>query len=41
MPAVAPILDDAFVAALRTYGLVEVGRSDAQRIELVRPARGA
>lgn len=32
---------DAFVAALRTYGLVEVGRSDAQRIELVRPARGA
>lgn len=32
---------DAFVAALRTYGLVEVGRSDARRIELVRPAHGA
>jgi transmembrane sensor len=32
---------DAFVAALRTYGLVEVARSDARRIELVRPSRGA
>jgi transmembrane sensor len=32
---------DAFVAALRTYGLVEVGHSDARRIELVRPSRGA
>ncbi len=31
---------DAFAAALRTYGLVEVGRSDDRRIELVRPARG-
>ena len=31
---------DAFVAALRTYGLAEVGRSDARRIELVRPSRG-
>lgn len=32
---------DAFVAALRTYGLAEVGRSDDRRIELVRPSRGA
>jgi transmembrane sensor len=31
---------DAFAAALRTYGLVEVGRSDDRRIELVRPSRG-
>ncbi|WP_297511870.1 FecR domain-containing protein [uncultured Caulobacter sp.] len=32
---------DAFVAALRSYGLVEVGHSDERHIELVRPARGA
>lgn len=30
---------DAFAAALRTYGLVEVGHSDDRRIELVRPSR--
>ncbi|MET3666110.1 FecR domain-containing protein [Caulobacter sp. 1776] len=28
---------DAFVAALKTYGLAEVGRADATRVELVRP----
>jgi transmembrane sensor len=28
---------DAFVAALKTYGLAEVGRADAKRVELVRP----
>ncbi len=28
---------DAFVAALRTYGLAEVGHADANRVELVRP----
>lgn len=30
---------DAFVAAIRTYGLAGVGHVDGQRIELVRPAR--
>jgi transmembrane sensor len=30
---------DAFVAALRTYGLAEVGRSDGKQVELVSPAR--
>ncbi|UAL08892.1 FecR domain-containing protein [Caulobacter segnis] len=30
---------DAFVAALRTYGLAEVGRSDDKQVELVSPAR--
>ena len=28
---------DAFVAALKTYGLAEVGHADANRVELVRP----
>lgn len=28
---------DAFVAALKTYGLADVGRADDQRVELVRP----
>jgi transmembrane sensor len=28
---------DAFVAALKTYGLADVGRSDAQQVQLVRP----
>lgn len=31
---------DAFVAALRTYGLAEVGRSDEKQVELVSPGRG-
>jgi len=31
---------DAFVAALRTYGLAEVGRSDDRQVELVSPGRG-
>lgn len=30
---------DAFVAALRTYGLAEVGRSDDKQVELVNPDR--
>ena len=29
---------DAFVAALKTYGLADVGRSDEKRVELVRPS---
>ena len=29
---------DAFAAALRTYGLVEVGRSDDRWLELARPS---
>lgn len=28
---------DAFVAALKTYGLADVGRADGERVELVRP----
>jgi transmembrane sensor len=28
---------DAFVAALRTYGLADVGRADDQQVELIRP----
>jgi transmembrane sensor len=28
---------DAFVAALKTYGLADVGRADAQQVQLVRP----
>ncbi len=28
---------DAFVAALRTYGLAEVGRADDKQVELIRP----
>lgn len=28
---------DAFAAALKTYGLADVGRADARRVELVRP----
>ncbi len=28
---------DAFVAALKTYGLADVGRTDAQQVQLVRP----
>ncbi|USQ94165.1 FecR family protein [Caulobacter sp. RL271] len=32
---------DAFVAALRTYGLAEVGRSDDKQVELVSPGRGS
>ena len=31
---------DAFVAALRTYGLAEVGRSNDNQVELVAPGRG-
>jgi transmembrane sensor len=31
---------DAFVAALKTYGLAEVGHTDAKSVELVRPSRG-
>jgi transmembrane sensor len=30
---------DAFVAALKTYGLAEVGHTDAKSVELVRPTR--
>lgn len=29
---------DAFVAALKTYGLADVGRADDKRVELVRPS---
>jgi transmembrane sensor len=28
---------DAFVAALRTYGLADVGRTDDKQVELIRP----